>query len=93
MRAQAIGRTRPRYELRFPAEQSGMDQDEAWCKIRLDGQRLRVRFHDYAEIYIIPGLYESLFYRRLRCNSPKKVVGVLTAVMAEQRRPWAGCAC
>jgi predicted TPR repeat methyltransferase len=36
-----------------------------------------LRFHDYAEIYKRPGLYEELFYERLKCNSPRKVMDLL----------------
>lgn len=39
-------------------------------------ERLRLRFHDYDEIFKRPGLYEQIFYDRLKCNSPK-VVGEL----------------
>lgn len=34
---------------------------------------MRLRFHDYEQIYTRPGLYEQVFYERLKCNSPKKV--------------------
>lgn len=40
----------------------------------MEGEReLELRFHDYDEIYLRPGLYEQLFYERLKCSSPKKV--------------------
>lgn len=63
-----------------------MDQDEAWCEVHLDGQWRRFRFHDYHEIYQVPGLYETLFYRTLRCNSPAKVVGLLDDLLNEYRQ-------
>lgn len=74
------------YDIRFPNEQDGMDQDEAWCEVHLDGQWRRFRFHDYHEIYQVPGLYETLFYRTLRCNSPAKVVGLLDDLLNEYRQ-------
>lgn len=40
-------------------------------------ERKKIRFHDYAEIYKVPGLYEQIFYDRLRCNSPAVVTDVL----------------
>lgn len=43
----------------------------------LDGGSRRVRFHDYAQIYSIPGLYERLFAETLQCASPDVVAGLL----------------
>ena len=40
-------------------------------------QTIKLRFHDYGEIYSRPGLYEQLFYDRLKCNSPWKVASIL----------------
>jgi len=52
--------------------------DEAFFYIvDSDGERRRLRFHDYSKIYDIPGLYEQLFYDRLKCNSPFKVAEIL----------------
>jgi SAM-dependent methyltransferase len=52
-------------------------QDEEWFDVSVDGQPRRIRFHDYAAIYNVPGLYERLFYEELKCTSPKTVVGLL----------------
>ena len=65
-----------RYEISFPSNGS-LSQDEEWCLVRVDGSERRLRFHDYGEIYEIPGLYEQLFYEHLECRSPKTVVGLL----------------
>ncbi len=40
-------------------------------------KKRKICFHEYAEIYKIQGLYEKLFYERLKCNSPKKVLEAL----------------
>jgi len=40
-------------------------------------RRKKIRFHDYDKIYNIPGLYEQIFYDRLKCNSPTKIVEIL----------------
>lgn len=37
------------------------------------GHEFKFRFHDYDQIYSRPGLYEQIFYDRLKCTSPKKV--------------------
>lgn len=61
-----------------------LDQDEEWCEALVDGQRLRVRFHDYHLIYEIPGLYERIFYDVLECSSPGVIRTLLSRVLAEQ---------
>ena len=40
-----------------------------------------MRFHEYGEIYSRPGLYEQLFYDRLKCQSPQKVAEILHATL------------
>ena len=43
-----------------------------------EGERKKeLRFHDYDQIYLRPGLYEQVFYDRLKCTSPKKVGDIL----------------
>jgi predicted TPR repeat methyltransferase len=69
-------------EVRFPRPHEGVEQDEEWCEVVEDGQVRRVRFHDYDEIYSVPGLYERIFYDALKCCSPQAVIGLL----AEQLR-------
>ena len=54
-----------------------LDQDEEWCEIEIDGERRRIRFHDYAAIYEVPGLYERLFAEQLDCDSPRVVTDLL----------------
>jgi SAM-dependent methyltransferase len=70
-------------DLRLPSDGRELDQDEEWCEVVVSGKRRRIRFHDYDEIYRIPGLYERLFYQRLRCCSPSRVVRLLEGVLAD----------
>ena len=70
--------------LRLPENGAGMAQDAEWCEIREAGAWRRLRFHDYGEIFDRPGLYEYLFYDLLECQSPRRVVGLLGEVRAEQ---------
>jgi predicted TPR repeat methyltransferase len=67
------------FALHLPpdSERAKLDQDEEWCEIEIDGKRRRIRFHDYASIYKIPGLYERLFAEQLECDSPRVVVDLL----------------
>ncbi len=79
--------TRPhshRYPIRFPAsDQTLFEQGESSFTTSENGRETCIRFHDYAAIYARPGLYEQLFYDRLKCASPRKLVELLTAVAAE----------
>ncbi len=52
-----------------------------------NGESQRLRFHDYDEIYKRPGLYEQIFYDRLRCNSPEKVSELLRSALRTVREP------
>ena len=67
---------RASYEITFPPNGS-LSQDEEWCIVRMNGTERKLRFHDYGDIYDIPGLYEQLFYEHLECSSPETVVGLL----------------
>lgn len=72
------------YNIRFPVtEPHRLSQDEAYFYVQEDGEELQLRFHDYGRIYSRPGLYEQLFYRRLKCSSPKKVAEILGKVLRE----------
>lgn len=72
-----------RYEIDFPEADAKADQDSECCDVRLDGETRRIRFHDYHEIYSVPGLYEQLFYDELKCQSPTVLTELLTDTMAE----------
>lgn len=72
------------FEVLFPEVEHDLDQDEEWCEILLGAQRKRLRFHDYSEIYDIPGLYERLFYDMLKCVSPRVVRRQLAGVLAQR---------
>jgi predicted TPR repeat methyltransferase len=60
------------FDVRFPDGARGA-QDEEWCEVHIDGRVERIRFHDYAEVYSIPGLYEQIFYTELKCCSPEVI--------------------
>jgi len=63
--------------VEFP-DIAGLAQDEEWCRVTVNGHAPRtIRFHEYGEIFDIPGLYEELFYGRLGCTSPKTLAGLL----------------
>lgn len=77
-----------RHNLRFPAtDTKKLSQDEAYFTIvDANGVQTKLRFHDYDAIYSRAGLYEQLFYDRLKCQSPEKVVSILHHAMSGE--PW-----
>lgn len=76
------------FHLRFPVASEGLDQDQEWCEYRIDDEDewTHVRFHDYHEVYRVPGLYEALFYQCLKCCSPYRVVQLLNEVLTDDPR-------
>jgi predicted TPR repeat methyltransferase len=70
----------------FPKQVGDVDQNEEWFEFEHRGHRRRLGMHDYAGIYSIPGLYESLVYCALECRSPVHVVEPLEAAVAESGR-------
>lgn len=74
------------FAIRFPAGGS-LDQDEEYCEVKIDDQWKTVRFHDYGEVFKIPGLYETIFHRTLRCNSPFQVINLLGDTLSEHYVP------
>ncbi len=73
------------YSLRFPLAVDHLDQDEEffWIKQK-EGKEKRLRFHDYDQIYPIPGLYEFLFYEKMNCNSHRTIRFLLEKALSEQ---------
>ncbi len=77
-----------RHHIRFPSvDTNSLSQDEAYFTLTdASDVPTEVRFHDYDAIYAHQGLYEQLFYDRLKCQSPEKVVAILRSAMAGE--PW-----
>lgn len=72
--------------IKFPVtDPHQIHQDEAFFYLIENEQKIQLRFHDYGELYKRPGLYEQLFYERLKCSSPKKVCGILDQVLRDNR--------
>ncbi len=67
-----------RHRIHFPPQNAThIAQDEVFFYVVENGKKTRLRLHDYEEIYGRPGLYEQLFYDRLKCTSPTKVADIL----------------
>ena len=71
--------------IALPPPAVSLGQDREWCVVEVDGRWKKIRFHDYDEIYAIPGLYETLFYDVLKCSSPVKIRKMLQRCIHEAR--------
>ncbi|MGI6456571.1 MAG: class I SAM-dependent DNA methyltransferase [bacterium] len=63
--------------VRFPDLDETLEQDREYCFLNENGFERKIRFHDYDQIFEITGLYEMIFYQKLKCNSPRTVCGYL----------------
>jgi len=78
-RAESRGGTAEKpFDITFPPGRPGeFDQDEEFCEVVIDDEARRIRFHDYDQIFQVPGLYEQLFYAELECDSPRTIAGLI----------------
>jgi predicted TPR repeat methyltransferase len=75
-------------EINLPDAAVDLGQDEEWYELSIGGETRRVLFHDYAQTYAVPGVYERLFYDELKCVSPSTVCGLLEQhIESEGRDP------
>lgn len=71
-----------KYNVQFPPiDSSTLGQDEVYFYLIRDGYKEKILFHDYDRIYKHPGLYEQLFYDRLKCTSPRKITESLSHIL------------
>ena len=69
-----------RHRIQFPkSESSKLNQDEVYFYLQEQEKQRKIRFHDYDRIYQVQGLYEQIFYDRLKCTSPEKVTAILAS--------------
>lgn len=74
------------HNISFPiSAPHALGQDEAFFLLKEDGRELEIRFHDDDQIHDRAGLYEQLFYQRLRCASPRKARDLLAKVLQDNR--------
>lgn len=87
--APGLDAARAALRLALPEPGSRFDQNDEWCVVQQpDGSWREFRFHDYHDIFDIPGLYEKIFYDVLGCDSPRFMVGLLAEALAgEGERP------
>lgn len=73
----------------LPEPGLSMNQDAEWCVARVNGTWRQIRFHNYDELYSIPGLYEKVIYEILQCDSPRVVCRLLRTELARSSHPAA----
>ena len=77
----------PQFTINVPENTCEIVQGEEQFIIRCnDGTKVQVRAHDYDEIYKIPGLYEHLFYKKYKCNSPAVVCSELAGALQKSNQ-------
>lgn len=75
---------KPRHRIQFPPDDvNELGQDEVYFYLLQEGEKRKIRLHDYDTMYAIPGLYEQVVYDRLKCQSPSKVREVLVSAIAQ----------
>jgi len=65
------------YDIVVPEMDQQLDQDEEWIIVKGEDKQEKLRLHDYDKIFKHPGLYEQIFYQKLRCNSPTVICNLL----------------
>lgn len=71
------------FRVRICSTSSDLGQDEESFEFRHEGETRRLRIHDYADIYQVPGLYEALVYDKLECTSPPRLADLLANVLPD----------
>ena len=71
------------YEIIIPVLDHQLEQDEEYVIVDFGNRREKVRLQDYGAIYKIPGLYEEIFHKHLKCNSPTVMCGMLSDALEE----------
>jgi predicted TPR repeat methyltransferase len=72
--------------VRFPPQELGAPDEEAFEVTFPDGRVERFTMHDYARVYAVPGLYEEVVQRMLACATPAKVAELLAAAATGEVR-------
>ncbi|MCF6157417.1 MAG: class I SAM-dependent methyltransferase [wastewater metagenome] len=61
--------------------------NDEYCLVRSRDSEMEVRFHEYQTIYTVEGLYEHLFYQKLKCCSPQMICSQLRRELKKSQIP------
>jgi len=70
-----------KFKVQIPETDDEVLQGEEQFIIEYNGEKTRIRAHDYDKIYAVPGLYEYLFFDKYKCKSPEVVCSLLEKEM------------
>ncbi|MDB9517253.1 methyltransferase domain-containing protein [Roseofilum reptotaenium CS-1145] len=71
------------FQVRLPDNIKDLPINEEYFFITENGQERRLKLHDYAEVYRIPGLYNYLALEKLAYRSPEVMTTLLTENVQE----------
>ena len=71
------------FQVRLPADAKGLKLDDEYFYVEYKGKEQKIGIHEYEKIYEIPGLYEHIISRILKCVSPRVVSDLLTEQIVE----------
>jgi hypothetical protein len=69
------------YEVQLDRGEGRAQTEESFTVVHDDGRREAMRLHEYARVYAIPGLYDEVVYKQLRCTSPQDLTRLLLAAV------------
>lgn len=75
------------FEIRLPANLEQLPINEEYFFITQNNQERRLKLHDYAEVYSIPGLYEYIAMEILKYKSPEFMSSLLIEKVTAQGLP------
>jgi hypothetical protein len=70
-------------QVQYPGKECILEQSEEYFQLMTDDGPERIRVHDYVRVYKVPGLYEEVVYKKLQCDSPQVVTGLLKDAMQQ----------
>ncbi|MDJ1183753.1 class I SAM-dependent DNA methyltransferase [Roseofilum casamattae] len=71
------------FQVRLPDNIQDLPINEEYFFIMENGQERRLKLHDYADVYRIPGLYNYLALEKLDYRSPEVMATLLTETLQE----------
>jgi 2-polyprenyl-3-methyl-5-hydroxy-6-metoxy-1,4-benzoquinol methylase len=69
--------TEDKFQIRLPANAETLNLNDEYFHVEFDGKEQIIGIHEYEKIYRIPGLYEHIVSRTLKCTSPRVVTELL----------------
>ena len=91
LQAATISTALRQLRVAFPQQSFPVGQDAEWCVVSDGGSWREFRFHDYAQIYEVPGLYEKIFMEHLKSRSHVVMAEALARELQLRERSLSEC--